>query len=122
MDLTLGNVGDMGPTSVAIQGNQICGAAFGTLGLTVGRCYSITPATPRTATVKFYYRAAEAWGNPAPVAYHLTDSTWSALTCTRGGSGEAMFVQATNVTSYSPFALKDPNVPTYYAMLPAVVR
>jgi len=56
------------------------------------------------------------------VAYHLTGSTWNALTSTRGGSGEAMYVQATDVNSFSPFALKDPNVPTYYVMLPVSLR
>ena len=122
VDVTLGNVGNMGPTSVAIQGNQSCSAAFRTLGMAVGRCYSIAPTTPHTATVKFYYRSAEALGNPAPVAYHLTGSTWISLTSTRGGSGEAMFVQAANVDSYSPFALKDPNVTTYYVVLPLILR
>jgi len=70
VDITLGNVGNMGPTSVAIQGNQSCPAAFRTLGMTVGRCYSIAPATPHTATLKFYYRSAEA--GPIPRRWPIT--------------------------------------------------
>jgi hypothetical protein len=76
----------------------------------------------QTATVKFYYRSAEAWGQIAPKAYHFNGSTWDALISTRGGSGEAMWVQATGVNSYSPFALKDPNIPTYRMYLPLIIR
>lgn len=121
-DITLGSVGDMGPTSVMIQRDQSCSSAITTLGLTVARCYHITPTASQTATVKFYYRSAEMRGQLAPDAYHFNGATWDALPSTRGGSGEAMYVQATEVNSYSPFVLKDPNIPTYYVRLPLVLR
>jgi hypothetical protein len=122
LDITLGAAGNMGRTSVAILGNQMCGSAGPLLGLTVGRCYEITPTTLQTATVKFYYRSVEVWGQIAPNAYHFNGSTWDAQSSTRGGSGETMWVQATGVNSYSPFALKDPNIPTYRTYLPLIVR
>jgi len=100
----------MGNTVVSIRGNQNCGSA-GTLPATVKRCYEITPTTSRTATVRFYYRSSEANGNTTPNAYHWNGSSWDALPdVSRGGSGDAMWVQAT-ATSYSPFTLKD-NQPT----------
>jgi hypothetical protein len=104
-----------------IQRDQSCSSAVTTLGLIVSRCYHITPTTPQTATIKFYYRSAEMMGQIAPDAYHFNGTTWNALTSTRGGSGEAMYVQAT-VNDYSPFVLKDPNIPTYYVRLPLVLR
>jgi hypothetical protein len=76
-----------------------------------------------TATVKFYYRNGEANGNTAPNAYHQNGSNWDALSSTRGGSGDELYVEATGVTSYSPFALKD-TTPTSlnYVYLPLIMR
>jgi subtilisin family serine protease len=110
---------DLLTTTVQIKGNQTCASVTGT----VLRCYDITPANPMTATVKFYYRASEANGNTAPNAYHQNGSVWDALSSTRGGSGDELYVEATGVTSYSPFALKD-TTPTSlnYVYLPLIVR
>lgn len=113
VDITLGAVGDMGSTVVSIKGNQTCGTA-GSLPNTVKRCYEITPATSRSATVKFYYRSDEANGNTSPNVYHWNSSTstWDLQTfANRGGSEEGMYVEASGISSYSPFALKD-NQPT----------
>ena len=122
VEVTLGGGGDMGPTSVTIERGQSCSSAVTTLGLTVDRCYHITPTTPQTATVRFYYRSAEMMGQVAPDAYHFNGATWDALASTRGGSGEAMYVQAAGVDNYSPFVLKDPAIPTYYLHIPLVLR
>ena len=61
-------------------------------------------------------------GQVAPDAYHFNGATWDALASTRGGSGEAMYVQAAGVDNYSPFVLKDPAIPTYYLHIPLVLR
>ncbi len=120
VDIVLGAIGDMGLTTVTIQGDKPCAQAFAT-GTSVLRCYQISPANPRSSTVKFYYRAVEAYFLPvAPTAYHFNGTSWDALTSTRGGSGEAMYVQASAVNSYSPFGLNDPDFTTYWGYLPLI--
>lgn len=109
--------GNLLTTTVSIQGNQSC---FG-FGSTVARCYEITPNTVNPATVRFYYSSGEANGNTAPNAYHWNGTSWDALPSTRGGSGIAMFVEATNVISYSPFALSD-TTPVALIYLPIIIH
>jgi hypothetical protein len=129
VELTLPPGNGMGLTSVTISGNAYCPEAVNALGYTVKRCYTIDPNLPQTATIRFYYRSAEAGNNPSPDAYHFNESTWDALASTNGGSGEIMYVEATNVSQYSgpsgfatDFALKDPDVVTYFVMLPFLQR
>ena len=99
-------VGDMGSTVVTIWGGQTCGTD-GTLSDGVQRCYDITPGTSRNATVRFYYRAAEANGNAAPTVFHYAGGWQPESGISRGGSGDGLWVQATGVDAYSPFALAD---------------
>ncbi|MBN1886959.1 MAG: hypothetical protein JW850_03180 [Thermoflexales bacterium] len=101
--------GSMGLITVTIKGNQACDGVSGT----VLRCYDITPETPLPATVAFYYRSDEAGGNASPIAWHWNagEGRWDGLSSTRGGGGDAMWVQATGVTQYSPFTLDD-GIPT----------
>lgn len=129
VEITPPGGGGMGETTVTINGNQVCPETFRTLGFAVRRCYTIDPEQAQSATVKFYYRSAEANNNPLPEAFHFNGTTWDGLASTRGGSGEGMFVTATNVSQYdgsagyaTPFALKDPAVITYYMSLPFVRR
>jgi hypothetical protein len=122
LEIVLGAVGNMGLTTVTIQGYKQCEQAFAT-GTPVLRCYQISPATPRTSTVKFFYRSAEAYGLPLlPNAYHFNGVSWDELTSIRGGSGAAMYVQASGVNSYSPFALNDPNMTVSWSYIPMISR
>jgi hypothetical protein len=107
----------MGLVTVTIKGNQSCGVAGAVL-----RCYEITPTTQTTATIQLYYRSVESNTNSSPLAWHWDGSRWDGLPSTYGGNGDAMWVQATNVTEYSPFLLKD-GIPTTVALqMLAVLR
>jgi hypothetical protein len=104
---------NLGSTTVSIRGNQTCGTG-GTLPDAVKRCYDIVPSNQLESTIRFYYRSAEANSNTAPNVYHWNSSTstWDLQTLVgRGGSGEGMYVEASGISSYSPFTLKD-NQPT----------
>jgi hypothetical protein len=111
----------MGSTQVEIKGNQACPEAL-VLTDTIRRCYEITPTTPQTADVTFYYRSSEGSLHPVPFAYHFNGATWDQLPSTRGGSGEAKFVQATGVNAYSPFALLDPTVEIQSVYVPIIIK
>jgi len=66
------------------------------------------------STIRFYYRSVEENSNTSPDVYHWNSntSTWDLQTLVgRGGSGEGMYVEASGISSYSPFALGD-NQPT----------
>lgn len=111
----------MGLTQVEIKGNQSCPQAS-ILTDTIRRCYEITPTTPQTADVTFYYGSVEGFLHPMPFVYHFNGVTWDQLTSTRGGSGEAKFVQATGVNAYSPFALLDPTVEIRSVYVPIIIK
>jgi hypothetical protein len=121
LDITLPAGGNMGSTLVEIKGNQACPEAS-VFDDTIKRCYTITPTTAQNATVKFYYRPNEGALHLTPFAYHFNGATWGQLASTRGGSGEARFVQATGVSAYSPFALLDPTVRISRSYLPLIVK
>ncbi len=96
---------NMGSTTVAISGNQLCPDAYkGVL-----RCFELTPATPQAAAVTFYYTEAERNGadNAGMLVYHWNGSTWALEggTTTRGGSGDSQWVRVTGIAAYSPFSL-----------------
>lgn len=109
--------GAMGLVTVTIKGNQSCGVAGAVL-----RCYEIAPTTQTTATVQFYYRSVETNTNTSPLAWHWDASAWDGLPSTYGGSGDAMWVQATNVADYSPFVLKDGTPTTVALRMASVLR
>lgn len=101
--------GAMGSTQVAIQGNQTCTAGGGATD-TVRRCYEITPATAQSAQIRFYYRSAEQNSNSTPQVYHYVSATgsWELESfVARGGSGDALWVTADGIDTYSPFRLAD---------------
>jgi hypothetical protein len=102
---------NMGNVTVVIQGNQSCTT------LTVNRCFDITPTTPQTATIQFFYRAVEENSQTMPSVWHWNSTlhTWEGLISTFGGSGEAKWSRAT-VTRYSLFSLSD-NRPTLVKLM-----
>lgn len=107
-------VASLGNIAVTIQGNQPCGNT-GSLPQTILRCYQLVPDNPgNEAVIQFYYTAAEANGNAAPVAF-LWDTdvlTWTVLSdSSHGGGGEALWVLGTT-DHFSSFALKDNPAPT----------
>jgi M6 family metalloprotease-like protein len=106
---------NMGSTTVAIHGNQLCSGA--TVG--VKRCFDLSPATPQTAAVTFYYTEAERNGtnNALMKVFHWGGSTWSqqAGAITRGGSGDGQWVRVAGISAYSPFALNN-GAPTAVSM------
>ena len=115
--------GAMGLTTVEIRGNQTAGCNQGDQ--LIHRCFDITPATPRTATVRFWYLDVERNGedNNFMQAYHWNDATglWDRLDAggeLRGSEGSYHFVEVDGVSEYSPFGLADssPSDPTAVTM------
>ncbi len=102
---------NMGNVTVVIQGNQSCTPQ------TVNRCFDITPTTPQTASIQFFYRAVEENSQTMPSVWHWNSTlhAWEGLASTFGGSGEAKWSRAT-VTSYSPFSLSN-NLPTLVKLM-----
>jgi hypothetical protein len=73
----------------------------------VQRSYEITPTTSQTALTRFYYRQVDENGQNNPKVFHWNGASWDDLgAVARGGSGDAMYVEAIT-DSYSPFALSN---------------
>jgi hypothetical protein len=105
----------MGDTTVRIKGNQFCeNADFG-----IKRCFDITPTTPQTADVKFYFTEAERNEEVLEnlLVLHWEGDNWYAAGTdpTTGGSADAQWVGVTGVDAYSPFILAstDPTSVTF---------
>ena len=102
---------DLGSTTVAVSGNQVCALA---LGYPVKRCFDVTPTTPASADIKFYYREADMQTGQTYDTLNVWNyhsATWNAVT--RGGDSGACdpgaincYVQGNGIDTYSPFALK----------------
>ncbi len=107
---------NLGSMTVAISGNQICPQANG---YPVKRCYEITPTITAPADVKFYFANSEMQLGQTLDSlnvWHYNGSTWDQVTKgATGGTGSCgsgaidCFVQGRDITSYSPFALKNSN-------------
>jgi methionine-rich copper-binding protein CopC len=98
------SIGSMGSTTVEVKGNQTCASPVSS---GVKRCYIITPTTDQTSNVKLYYSSTESNGNTA-VNVNVEDSgSWTTQSSTRGGSGDALWAEGANITSYGSFALVD---------------
>jgi hypothetical protein len=106
----------MGTTTVTIKGNQ---TQCNTGDQLIHRCFDIAPTTSSSATVRFWYlnseRNSQATGSMK--IYHWDNPGWSTLTLAstpRGTVGSYEWVEAVNVSSYSPFGLSDgdPDDPT----------
>lgn len=120
--VTLTPDGSMGTTTIAIQGNQ-ADCTSNAADELLDRCFDIEPTTDQNGTVRLYFTEAERNGLSANnlVIWHYSTS-WSQVgdnvqrseggtTCTTGG-GIACYVQADNISSYSPFNGGSTNSPT----------
>lgn len=114
----------MGATTVLIKGNQAaCTDVPGDPLLT--RCFEILPATPVSATVRFWFTEAErngqsanglrAWHNNGGPSWTQVGSNYtyseSGAACL-SGSGAACWFQADNISTYSPFGVGSGSTPT----------
>ncbi len=124
VDIT--TTGNMGNVTVTIRGNQTSGCTTNPYDPLLKRCFAITPDTTQSATVKFWYTEAERnnqvanamklWhysGPPANWTQVGTGYTYSedGTSCTSGG-GQACWMQATGVNTYSPFGVGSGDKPT----------
>jgi uncharacterized repeat protein (TIGR01451 family) len=109
---------DLGVTQVALTAGELCTGT--SAGNAVEHCYVITPtnATGRDATVTFYYRDDELPpGHACSVMQaHRWDGSWDHV-LTRDAAygsdgrmcgGDPQSIRVTNVTTFSPFALRGP--------------
>jgi hypothetical protein len=89
---------------VALSGNLLCpGRASGVL-----RCFEIETTEPQSATVRFYFSELERNGAAVgSLQVYRLDGDWRALPepYSRGGSGDALYVEAQNVALPGLFAL-----------------
>ena len=113
--------------TVSVSGDQFCpGRDTG-----VKRCFNIEPAGEMDATVRFYFTEAERNGQTLEDLLVFHDSggwTEEPGPYSRGGTGDAQYVQAQNVDDFSLFALDTaggglvylPLVAKHYPPVPAV--
>jgi hypothetical protein len=117
--------GAMGSTTVAIQGNQ-SSCTTNPADPLLTRCFTITPTTAQSAAIKFWFTEAERNGQSANAlkVWHFSTPppTWiqvgsgytyseSGTVCT-SGFGQACWIQALNISTYSPFEIGGGNAPT----------
>jgi hypothetical protein len=99
--------------SVTVHGNQLCsGRTSG-----VRRCFDIDPAVAMNAAVRFYFSEAERNDQQLDdllVFHYNADWTEEPGPYTRGGSGDAQYVEAQNVDNFSLFALDTGGPPAVY--------
>jgi hypothetical protein len=112
---------NMGSTSVAIKSNQTQCTSNPADAL-ITRCFTISPGTAVSATLRFWYTEAERNNQPANNLRLWHYAPWtqvgapytyseSGTTCTSSGS-TACWMQAVNVASYSPFGVGGDAAPT----------
>lgn len=102
----------LGSTIVSVRGNQTCPEAFG---FPVKRCFELTPTNQQSANIKFYYQQNEMQSGQTYSSLNVWNyhsATWNAVS--RGGDSGSCnpgaidcYVQGDNITTYSPFALKN---------------
>jgi hypothetical protein len=122
VDLT--TINNLGNTTVVITAtaSNTCPLTDGGSPAYANRCYSITPTTNATATVKLWaLNPSElnsiAVSNLAPY-HHDGNTTWVKLTNLSTGtdSGSYAFAQG-DTTGFSPFLLGGPNAPTAITLI-----
>lgn len=91
--------------TVGVLGNQFCP------GLTSGvhRCFEITPSSPLTATVRFYFQESERYNhtlNDLKVNHELDGWAAEPGPYSSGGSGDAQYVTISNLNVSAHFALR----------------
>jgi len=106
----------MASTTVVVRGNQ---AECNVGNELIARCFDIAPSISQSATIRFWYLDSESNGENinSMGVYHWNGSAWDQLSLApipRGTSSPYEWVEAVNVSSYSPFGLADgnPSVPT----------
>jgi hypothetical protein len=111
----LTTTGDLGSTAVTVAGNQVC-AQVSTGSRPVKRCFTVTPTTAASATLKFYFRQAELQtGQTLGLlnVWRYDGATWQSVT--RAGDSGACAEGAINcyvagtTAAYSPFVLQQTN-------------
>ncbi len=108
---------DMGATTVVIGGNQDCTTKSSDP--LIRRCFNIGPTMDQNATVRFYYTYDELHGQTFStlIPWHWTLG-WTAVgdTYSRSATCDAgqqdCWLEAQNITSYSPFGLGSGSAPT----------
>ena len=107
--------------TVSVSGDQFCAdRATG-----VKRCFDIAPASALTATVRYYFSEAERSNqvlNDLLVYHYDGDWTEEPGPYTRGGAGDAQYVQAQNVDDFSLFAVGRAGGGSGIIYLPVVLR
>jgi LPXTG-motif cell wall-anchored protein len=115
---------NMGATTVMVYGNQ-ASCSSNPADQLARRCFDIAPTSPQNATLRLYYTETERNGQAANALklWHYA-SGWSQVgtgytyseagtTCTSGTpAGSACWMQALNVSSYSPFGIGSGGNPT----------
>lgn len=107
--LALTPVGDLGMTSVSVQG-VFCNVGGNTWVYMVRRCYAITPTSASTAQVRFYFRSAELNNNPSPDGWRWGGAAWELLPfVARDLSGlENSYVDVSDIANYTTFGVSNP--------------
>ncbi len=117
----------LGSTAVEIRGNNAnCRSSYPL----AQRCYQILPATPQSATVRFWYLNSESGGQSVSQMrpYRWNSSAWEVTTAApapRGTVGVYEWVEAVGVNTTGEFALADSQpgfVATDFLYLPYVDR
>lgn len=117
--------GNMGSTTVQIRGNQDC--TSNAADPLTHRCFDISPTTSQSATVRYWFTAAELNGqDPSSMTVWHYDggSSWSEASSTStynrsetdatcdSVDGNQCWVEALAVTTYSPFGAGSASAPT----------
>jgi hypothetical protein len=109
--------GSMSSTTVAIRGHHECTTSDPGV-QTADRCFDISPATPQSATIRFYYpddelaglnvSTMQAWHwNVVGHSWEPAGSSWT------GNDGSPYnYCEAAGVNQYSPFVLRSGGTPT----------
>jgi hypothetical protein len=110
---------NMGTTRVEIRGQQVSGCTSNPSDASISRCYSITPPTTSTDTIKFYYQGNEMNGlvHDKLNLWHY-QSGWMqegenyAYSAACSSEQKDCWLNAEQVESYSPFILGSGGEPT----------
>lgn len=119
VDITSTN--DMGNVTVSIRGNQYC--TTNTLDPLLKRCFDISPQYTQSATIKFYYTEAERNGQAAnelkvwhynnpPGQWSLSGTSYTHSEGDASCSQAFCWVEAADVSAYSPFTVGSGDAPT----------
>jgi hypothetical protein len=120
VDLT--TINNLGSTTVIISttASSTCTSTGSGSPPYAHRCYSITPTTNATATVKLWALTSELNGilESTLAPYHHNGSTWVKLTnLSTGNDGGSYSFGQGDTTGFSPFLLGGPDAPTVITLI-----